>query len=237
MRLLLSKNKSFLIKDLTKDYHTQFGFIKKEDLKKSKVKTNKGIEFSIIKPQFIDLYKKIKRAPQIIPRKDIGLIIAETGIGKTSKVLDSGSGSGALAIMLANIVKTVTTYEIREDHLNVVKHNIKFLNLKNIKPHLKNIYEGITEKNLDLIVLDLPEPWLAVKHTIKALKPGAFIVNYSPTVPQIMDFMTEVNKYKELSHHLTTEIIQRDWEFEDRKVRPKSQMMGHSGFLTIIRKI
>ena len=43
----------------------------------SKAKTNKGVEFSIIDPQFIDIYEKIKRGAQIISLKDIGAIITE----------------------------------------------------------------------------------------------------------------------------------------------------------------
>ena len=97
------------------------------------LKSNTNKEFFIFAPAFIDLYRKIKRDAQIIPLKDIGLIIAETGINKESKVLDAGSGSGALACFLASISKEVVTYEIREDFIEIVKSNIEFLGLKNIK--------------------------------------------------------------------------------------------------------
>ena len=35
----------------------------------------------------------------------------------------------------------------------------------------------------------------------------------------------------------TIEIIERQWEIDGRKVRPKGQEIGHSGFLTFMRKI
>ena len=239
-KVLMNKlGKRFLVKDTTKDMHTQFGYFKKEDLKakSGRIKTNTGKEFAIFDAYFIDLHKKIKRDAQIIPLKDIGLIVSETGVNKKSKVVDAGSGSGALACFLANIAKEVTTYEIREDFIEIVKNNIKFLNLKNVKIKNKNIYDGIDEKNVDLVTLDLPEPWKALESAEKALKPGGFLVSYSPTIPQVMDFVNEVRKNDNFAYLKTSEIIEREWEAEERKVRPRSQAIGHSGFLSFVRKI
>ena len=240
-KILYSKEgKKFFVKDTDIDYHSQFGFVKASDLKKkagSIVKTNTKKELTIMDPSFIDIYQKLKRAPQIVPIKDIGSIITKTGLGKDSKVVDAGSGSGALSLMLANIVKEVTTYELREDFFKIVKQNIEDFGLKNIKIKNKNIYDGITEKNVDLITLDLPEPWLAVESAKKALKIGGFIVSYSPTIPQVSDFITEIKNHEEFMILETIEIIERQWEINDRKVRPRSQQIGHSGFLTFVRKI
>lgn len=239
MKVLISKNDKFLVKDTSKDYHTKHGFFKKEDLKKigKAIKTNTGKEFSIFNPYSIDLYKKIKRDAQIIPLKDIGLIVAETGINNKSKVVDAGAGSGALCCFLANIAKEVTTYEIREDFIEIVKKNIEFLKLKNVKIKNKDIYYGIDEKNVDVIVLDLPEPWNAIEAAKKALKVGGFLVSYSPTIPQTADFVNAVNKDKNFAHVKTSEIVEREWEIEGRKVRPKSQGIGHSGFVSFVRMI
>ncbi|MEK6868976.1 MAG: methyltransferase domain-containing protein [Nanoarchaeota archaeon] len=239
MKVLISKNDKFLVKDTSKDYHTKYGFFKKEDLKKSgkAIKTNTGKEFSIFNPYFIDLYKKIKRDAQIIPLKDIGLILAETGINNKSKIVDAGAGSGALCCFLANIAKEVTTYDIREDFIEIVKHNIDYLKLKNVKIKNKNIYDGIDEQNVDLIVLDLPEPWNAIEAAKKALKIGGFLVSYSPTIPQTADFINKINNDNDFAHIKTSEIIEREWEVDGRKVRPKSQQIGHSGFVSFVRRI
>jgi len=143
-KVLMSKSDKFLVKDVNKDFHTKHGFFKKEDLKKNnkKISSNTKKEFTIFNPSFIDLYRKIKRDAQIIPLKDIGLIISETGINKNSKVVDAGAGSGALCCFLASIVKEVTSYEIRQDFIEIVKKNIGYLELSNIKLKKKNIYEG-----------------------------------------------------------------------------------------------
>ena len=127
--------------------------------------------------------------------------------------------------------------EIRKDFVEIVKKNIKFLNLKNIKIKNKSIYDGISEKNVDLIVLDLPEPWKALKPAEKSLKHGGFLISYSPTIPQVMDFVSKVKDSDKFSYLKTSEIIERHWEVEDRKVRPKSQQIGHSGFLSFVRRV
>lgn len=240
-KILISKEgKTFYIKDPNQDFHCQFGLIKSKDLKKkdgSIIKTNTGKELIIFTPSFIDSYKRIKRGAQIITRKDIGIIIAETGINKNSKVADAGAGSGALACFLANICKEVITYDVRNDFIEIVKKNKEFLNLKNLKIKKKDIYEGIDEKNIDLITLDLPEPWKALESVKKALKPGGFLVSYSPTIPQTVDFVNAVNNDKMFIHIKTVELIQREWEIEDRKVRPITTQTVHTGFLSFVRKV
>ncbi|MFC1800498.1 tRNA (adenine-N1)-methyltransferase [Nanoarchaeota archaeon] len=241
-RILMTKEgKQVYVRDMTKDMHTQFGYVKAAELKKkegTQVVTNTGKKITLLKPGFIDLYKKIKRGAQIIPRKDMGLVIAETGINGKSKVVDAGAGSGACCCMIANLVKEVTTYELREDFHNIVKQNIDFLGLKNVKLKNQDIYEGIDEKNVDLVMLDLPEPWLVVKHAAKALKAGGFLVSYSPTIPQVSDFVKEIEASDNFIFLRSIEIIQREWEVDGRKIRPATrQGIGHSGFMTFTRKI
>jgi len=238
--LITKQGKAFYIKDTTKDFHCQFGVISKKDLKKkdgSLIKTNTKKELIIFTPSFMDSYKKIKRGAQIITRKDIGILITETGFNKDSKVVDAGAGSGALACSLANICKEVVTYELRDDFIKIVKKNKEFLDLKNLKIKKGDIYKKIAEKNVDLVTLDLPEPWKALDSSKKALKVGGFLVSYSPTIPQVIDFVNAVNKNKNFIHLQTIELIQRRWEIEDRKVRPITTQTVHTGFLTFIRRI
>ena len=239
--LITRQGRKFYAKNLDEDLHTQYGFIKKDDLKRAKngsiLFTNTNKELFIFEPFFADLYRKIKRDAQIIPLKDIGFIIAETGINKESRVLDAGSGSGALACFLGVIAKEVVTYEIREDFIEIVNKNIDFLNLKNIKVKKINIYENIDDKNIDVIILDLPEPWNALDNCSKALKIGGFLVSYSPSIPQVADFVNALRKNESFVYLKTIEITEREWEVEDRKVRPKSSGLGHSGFLSFARKI
>ena len=67
MKILITKDgRKFYVKNTEQDYHSKFGFVKKEDFKKKKVKTNTGKEMSCFDASFIDYYEKIKRGAQII---------------------------------------------------------------------------------------------------------------------------------------------------------------------------
>jgi tRNA (adenine57-N1/adenine58-N1)-methyltransferase len=232
------KEKHLYVTDLNRDFSTSYGIIKKSDLKKKgTVKSSMDKEFNIFDASFIDDYKRLRRLPQIIPLKDIGFIIAKTGIGKDSTIIEGGSGSGALAIMLARHCKKVYSYEVEPKHLEVAKENAKDLGIKNITFKSKSMYEKIDEKNADLVCLDLPAPWNAIASASKALKQGGFIINYSPTIMQTADFVNALLKQPDFIHIETAEVIERKWEVEKRKVRPRSKTTIHSGFLTLGRKI
>jgi tRNA(1-methyladenosine) methyltransferase and related methyltransferases len=66
-------------------------------------------------------YRKLKRGPQVILPKDIGIIIAYSGIGKESRCVDAGTGSGWLAVSLARLCKEVVSYELREDFIKIAR--------------------------------------------------------------------------------------------------------------------
>ena len=163
--------------------------------------------------------------------------MAETGLGKKDIVVDAGTGAGALACALANVCKHVYSYEIKEEHLKVAKENIKRLRLNNITLKKKDVNKGITEKEVNLIVLDLPEPWKTVKSAQKALKIGGFLIAYTPTIIQASQFVEEIRKNKSFLFDKTVELIQRKWIVDGRRLRPSSAEIGHTAFLTFVRRI
>ena len=235
--LVVAKAKKYFITDLSKDVHTMYGVISKADLSKSGViKTDSGKEFVIMDASFIDVFKRLRKLPQTVPLKDIGVIIAETGLDKDSVVVDGGLGSGALAAALAHVAKHVTSYEIRDDCIKTAEANLKQLGISNITIKKKSLYDGIDEKDVDVITIDVPEPWRVVKHA-NSLKVGGWLVNYSPNTTQVQEFVNEVQKHDSLLHAKTIEIIERLWKIEGRIVHPKGTDIGHSGFITFVRKI
>ena len=238
--LLTKQGNWFFVRDEKKDYHTDKGIIKASDLKRKSgttVKTSKGVKMVVVNPAFVDEFRKIKRGSQIMVPRDIAAIIAETGINKDSKVLDAGSGSGGLACFLANIVKQVITYEIKEESYKITKQNIKHLGLSNVKQRKKDVYKDISERNLDLIVLDVKEPSKAITNAAKALKPGAFLVAYCPQITQSVEFVNKVEKSKSFLHLRTKEINEREWNISGKVARPQQSRISFTGFLTFCRKI
>jgi len=218
------------------DLHTSHGVVKEEVLKKAKgeVETHKGVKLIVLEPSYIDIIKKIKRDPQTLLPKDLAIILFYTGINNRYKIVDAGAGCGLLAASMGRIAKEVTTYERNEKYKKIIEHNLEFLEAKNVKLKMKDIYEGIDEKNLDLITLDLPEPWRALEHAEKALKQSGYLVTYLPTIIQVSQL---VDAAKNFVHLKTIELLEREWHVEGKKLRPKSQMQGHTAFLTFLRRI
>jgi tRNA (adenine57-N1/adenine58-N1)-methyltransferase len=230
----------YFVADTSKPFGTQHGNITVKDLKAkdgSVIKTSLGKEFIIFTPSFIDLWRKIRKQAQTIIPKDIGMIIAETGIDADSVVVDGGAGSGALACYLAHLVKKVTTYEIRDDFLEVVKGNIKALGLKNVTLKHGDITKSIAEKNVDLVTLDLPDTSLAISAAAKALRVGGFVVAYTPQVMQAVAFSVAVRKETKLQFVRTVELIDRTWVVDAQRSRPDNKGIGHTAFLTFARRI
>ncbi|MBS3167529.1 methyltransferase [Candidatus Woesearchaeota archaeon] len=216
------------------DFHSHFGVIKEKDIKTGIVKSHSNNNFTIIKANFLDNLTKIKRGPAVSHPKDIGTIITTTAISQKSKVVDAGSGCANLASHLASIGCNVTTYEINQEFYKIASENIKNLKLK-VKIKNKDIYEGIEEKNLDLITLDLTEPWKVLEHAHKSLKQGSFLVCYLPTITQVQELIKQINNKFYLWK--VSETLEREWYVENLKVRPKNQMLGHTAFLVFLRKI
>lgn len=216
------------------DFHSLFGVLKEKDIIPGIAKSNIGKEFIVFDANFSDDIHQIKKGPAVPHERDIGLIITTTGIGTNSRVVDAGTGCGRLAISLARVGCDVTSYENNQEFYKSARENIENLKLKiNLKN--KDIYYGIEEKDLDLITLDLLEPWKVIPHAEKSLKSGAFLVAYLPTITQVIEFIKNLNN--EFYLWKVSEILEREWIVENLRVRPKNQMLGHTAFIVFTRKI
>lgn len=242
-RLLIDKKGRRQLVEEGADLHTHGGVIKKEDLEavdyNGLVKTHMDKTFYILAPTATDLVEKMEKRAQIVYPKDSAIIIGLTGISDGSRIVEAGTGVAGMTIMLANATRPsgcVYTYELREEHQKEAKKNLKNAGLEdNVTMKLKSIYDGIDEDDLDCVILDLPEPWEVSKHAAKALKMGGFLVSYSPSVEQVRRFVcTLPRQFQDTS---TFEVLLRDWEISDLRCRPKTRMIGHTGFITITRKM
>ncbi len=222
--------------DSDKDFSCKYGTIKKTDLKKDKVKVANE-EFVLFDAQFIDDYKRLRRDAQIITLKDIASIIANTCINKKSKVIDAGAGSGALACFLAAVADKVESFDINMDSLKIARENAKQLDLENIKFTRGDVYNAVSIKlkGFDVFTLDVPEPWRAIKTAGKVLKVGGFLVSYSPNINQTQQLVNALPD--NFLHEKTIEVIEREWSVKDLVLRPKTKDVGHTAFLTFVRKI
>lgn len=237
--LIDKKGKKYMVK-CAGTFHTHYGTLDLDELVGkeygTKIKTHKKSQFLAVKPNFIDYTEKMRKMPQIIQPKDAAMIVAETGLNRGCTVVEAGVGSGALTVFLASVILpgVIYSYEIREDFAQVAEKNVKGFGLENVCIKIKDIYEGIDEKSLDLVVLDLPEPEKVVESAHDALTYGGFICAYTPSIEQMMRFR---GKAKSFFHLKTVEVLVREYESKKMGTRPRTLMVGHTGFLTFGRKI
>jgi len=216
------------------DLQTNLGVIKAKDAKDGLIKTHLGKEMICLPASFIDKLSKIKRGPATLTKKDVGVILANVPITKATKIVDAGTGCGVLASFLARISDHVTSYENRESHLDIAKKNFEFLGVK-VTTKNKDVSLGISEKNLDLITLDLQSPENVLEHAKKALKKGGYLVTFLPNIAQV-SIVVDAAK-SDFLHLKTVESIEREWIVEGVRLRPKNMGLLHTGFLSFFRKI
>ncbi|MHA1754407.1 MAG: tRNA (adenine-N1)-methyltransferase [Candidatus Odinarchaeia archaeon] len=242
--LVLRGFKRWLIKvKKDEEFHTHKGVIKFNDIiGKSygcEVTTSMGAKIKVFKPLLSDAVIKMKRPTQIIYPKDVGVILAFTGISSGFKVGEAGIGSGGLTLFLANSVKPdgkVYGYDIREESIKATVKNLKKFKLDDfveIKKH--DVTDGFLETNLDVIILDLATPWLVVPKAYEALKNSGVLVSYSPTIEQTQKTVFELEK-NNFSDIKTFECILREILVRENKTRPATLMVGHTGYITFARK-
>jgi len=242
--LYLDKKRSYLVKvEKDKELHTHKGFINLTDLLDkefgTRIHSSKEAEFIAFRPTIRDYVFKISRRTQIIYPKDIALIIFFSGIGPGSRVVEGGTGAGALAAALANYVRPsgrIYSYEIREEFMETAAKNLRRVGMIDYVELKKgDLTQGIEEKNVDAVILDLATPWLVVPHAYEALKGSGVFVSFSPTIDQVVKTTEAL-----LSHGFagveTIESLLRGMQIERGRTRPETLMTGHTGYITFARK-
>lgn len=242
--LYLDQRRTYLVKvEAGKTFHTHKGFIKFDDIigkeYGSTVISSLGVKFTALKPLLRDYIMKAIRRTQITYPKDIALIIIFSGIGPGSRVVEAGTGTGALTMALAHYVRPngrVYSYEVRSEFLETAEKNIKragladFVELKN-----KDITSGIDEVDVDAVILDMATPWLVVPHAYRALKPCGTLVSFSPTIDQAVKTAEALGENSFIDIE-TVECLMRGMQTERGKTRPQTLMTAHTGYITFARK-
>ncbi|MBD3205298.1 methyltransferase domain-containing protein [Candidatus Bathyarchaeota archaeon] len=243
--LYLDKKRTYKVRvEKNRQFHTHKGYVELGDLIGNNwgvvVTSSLGVSFYALKPMIKDLVHKTDRRTQVLYPKDIGYILFQLDIGSGSKVVEAGTGSGALTMALANAVRPegkVFTYEIVEKHMKTARGNIQRSGLMPyVEMELLNIINGIPQKNVDAVVLDMATPWMVVPHAWESLRGSGVFLSFSPTMEQVMKtvFTLKDHPFIEIE---TAELILRNITVAKDKTRPQTVMIGHSGYLTTARKV
>jgi tRNA (adenine57-N1/adenine58-N1)-methyltransferase len=241
--LLDSKRRRYLVQLVEGgEFHSHAGFVRHEELlgqpEGVTVRSTHGARYTAVRPTLADYVLKMPRGAQVIYPKDIGPILLLADIRPGVRVLESGIGSGALSAALLRAGADIVGYEVREDFAERARANVAgFLGedvLERYRVEIRDTYEGIAERDLDRIVLDLPEPWQVVPHAIEAMHAGGILVAYTPTIGQAAELRRALADAP-FGFTETIEVLHRGWHIEGQSVRPDHRMVAHTGFLTSAR--
>jgi tRNA (adenine57-N1/adenine58-N1)-methyltransferase catalytic subunit len=206
----------------------------------TQVFSHMGAPFFLLQPSLADLLTGLPRSSQILYPKDIGFILVTMGIGPDKKVVEAGTGSGAMTIALAHNVGAegrVISYEVREDMQNLARKNLERVGLASrVDFKLRDIAEGFDETDTDAFFLDVPNPYDYVSQVRAALKPGGFFCSLMPTVNQVEQLLVALRR-AHFAFIEVCEILVRYYKAEPTRLRPTDRMVAHTGFLVFSRKI
>ncbi len=223
-------------------FHTHAGIVQHDDVigasEGSIVSGSGERSFLVLRPTLSDVVLKMPRGAQVIYPKDLGAILMQADIAPGLRVLEAGVGSGALSMTLLRAGALITAYEIREDFAEQARRNV----VDQLGPdvaydiHIRDVTQGIDERDFDRIILDMPEAWNVVAHAEVALRPGGIFLAYLPTINQVQ-LLRDTLREAAFGLEETVEVLRRTWHVERRSVRPDHRMVAHTGFLTSARRV
>jgi len=203
-----------------------------------RVTTTLGDELIVLRPTIEDLVLKLSRKTQVIYPKDLGLMVVKLGVRSGSKVIETGTGSGATTALLAYLVQpegTVYTYDVNPEFQETAKKNVAKLGLEgHVTFKLGDAKSGFEETGMDAGVLDVGDPWEVVPSMRKALKPSAPMAAVTPTTNQAERLVAKM-KDEGFAAIETVEIMMRHLEARVGMTRPSNIMIGHTAYLTFGR--
>ena len=244
--LIVGKDRRTFIRTVTEGqrFECHLGYIEFADLVGTpygtQVRTNVGHKLFVLPPHTDDIIRHLQREGQIIFPKDLGYIALKLGVRPGIRLIEAGTGSGALTLTLALLVGDeghIYSYERRPQMQERAIANLKRVGLLDrVTFHLRDIADGFEERNVQALFLDVRDPWDYLPQAREALRGGGFFGAIVPTANQIIQltdrlyggpwFMLEVE-----------ELILRPYKTIPARIRPDDQVIGHTGFLIFARAV
>ncbi|KAI1728413.1 tRNA methyltransferase complex GCD14 subunit domain-containing protein [Ditylenchus destructor] len=147
--------------------------------------------------------KTLSRQTQILYTPDIATILFLLDAKPGSIICESGTGSGSLSHAIATTIAPhghLYTHDIEEARLRIVESDLKEHGLAICTTAIQqDVCEDgfFVENACDGVFLDLPAPWLAIPHAVRALSRvrGGRIVSFSPCIEQVQKFCENLELY------------------------------------------
>jgi tRNA (adenine57-N1/adenine58-N1)-methyltransferase len=205
------------------------------------VRTHLGFLFYLLKPGLSDLALKVKRTTTVVYPKDVGVMLLRAGVFPGARVIETGSGSGALTTILANFVRPdgkVYSYERRPEFSANAKANVERYRLGQFCEFFVRDpeHEGFEQTGVDAVFLDVPEPWTLVAPAWRALAGGHTLVSISPTVEQVRKTVSAM-EMQGFARIRVSEMLEREMLVRTTGMRPADRMVAHTVYLIFGHKV
>jgi tRNA (adenine57-N1/adenine58-N1)-methyltransferase len=244
--LLVSEDKKRFFVHLSPGavFHTHKGQVSHDDIIGRPVGrvvwSHNDHEFLVLSPSIHDLSMNVRRATQIVYPKDIGYILLKLNIVPGTRMIEAGTGSGALTIALARYVSPdgrLHSYEMREDMLRLAAKNLALAGLADVVDlKLRDIVHGFDETDVDAVFLDVRTPWDYLPQTAAALRDGGFFGAIVPTANQVIQLLSglEAGSWADVE---VSELLLRVYKTVPGRFRPEDRLTPHTGYLIFARKL
>lgn len=233
--LLAGRGRTFFVRAGTGSFSTDRGVLDLDALLTASpgdiVRTHTGEEFRVLVPRAPDFFARASRSGAPMLPKDIGLVIAGTGMNRNDRVLDAGTGSGIAAIYFGGVAGKVVTYEIRPEFARQAEKNVADAKLSNVQVVCGDVADA--SGTYDVVHLDLHVSPEIIRHAWSLLVPGGYLACYTPFLEQLFTVMdTASGLFPEVTAH---ECIGREIARGPRGTRPSTRVC-HTGYVTVARK-
>ena len=228
-------------------FHTTKGSVSHDDLISQPegvvVSTTGGAQFLAMRALLHEFTVGMPRGAAVIYPKDAAQILMNADIFPGARVLEAGAGSGALTCSLLRAIGPggrLTSYERREDFADLARHNVEgFFGFSppNWELRVGDLVGSLGGEPFDRVVLDMLAPWECVAALAEVLVPGGVLCAYVTTTTQLAQTVETLRVHTGFTEPEATESLVRAWHVEGLAVRPRHNMVGHTGFVIIARRM
>lgn len=226
-------------------FHTKHGAIHHDDLigqpPGREIRSHLDYPFLVLEASTHDVTRLIKRTTQIMFPKDISYVLLRLNLFPGRRVIEAGTGSGALTLALARQVMPsgrVYSYDSSADVQALARSNLEAVGLlPYVELKTRDIQEGFDETDVDALFYDLRHPWLYLEQAAKALKPGGFFGAILPTTNQVVELLESLQAQGEFAFTEVEELLLRPYKAVPARLRPMDRMVAHTGYLVFSRRV
>jgi tRNA (adenine57-N1/adenine58-N1)-methyltransferase catalytic subunit len=196
-------------------------------------------EYEVFRPTIEDIMMYgVRRETQIVFPKDAFFIVSKLDIRPGATVLEVGTGSGTMTLLLSRMTGPqgrVVSIEKEERHYKNARKNVeRYKEYENVELHHADVadFEG---GPFDAAFVDVREPWLHMNKLGSLLRGAAGAAFIVPTANQVSDTLQSLRV--DFGNIEVMEILFRMYKTVSARLRPEDRMVGHTGYLLFARKV